>query len=99
MFKVPRQVYDVFLRDLTALADSNTTLTLSYMQFSAALNLFSQYEIHTKPFYHLINRFCNIRLLLLFQVMVSPYKLPCLRKRRQSFGIQNFIFLFQQMSV
>ena len=28
MFKVPRQVYNVFLRDLTALADSNTTLTI-----------------------------------------------------------------------
>ena len=36
-----------------------------------------QYGIHTKPSLHLINCFCKISLLLLFQVAVGPCKLAC----------------------
>ena len=45
------------VRDLTALAGSNTTLTIYYTSnVPPPLNLFlSQYGIHTKPFLHLIN--------------------------------------------
>ena len=54
-------------RDLTALANSNTTVTICYT--SSVLppsNFFlCQYGIHIKPFLHLINCLCNISLLLL----------------------------------
>ena len=55
------------VRELTALAGSNTSLSI-YYKFNVLplLNLFlSQYRIHTKPFHHLINFLCNKSLLLL----------------------------------
>ena len=67
------------VRDLNALAGSNTTLTIYYTSnVLLLLNLFlSQYGIHTKPFSYLINCLFNINLLLLFQVMVGLCKLAC----------------------
>ena len=67
------------VRDLTALAGSNTTLTVYYIHCAHTIDSFllSQYEIHTKPFLHLINSLNNINLLLLFQVKVGPCKLAC----------------------
>ena len=65
------------IRDLLALAGSNTALTSYYTSNALPpLTLFlSQYEIHTNPFLHLINCLCNISSLLLFQVTVGPYKI------------------------
>ena len=67
------------VRDLTALAGSNTTLTVYYIQFAHTIDSFplSQYEIHAKPFLHLINSLNKINLFLLFQVKVGPCKLAC----------------------
>ena len=67
------------IRNETALAGSNTALTIYYtFNVFPPLNLFlSQYGIHTKPFLNLINYLCNISLLLLFQVTVAPCKLAC----------------------
>ena len=66
------------VRDLTALTGSNTTLTIYYTSdvlLRLTLFLF-QYGIHTKPFFHLTNCFCNISSLL-FQVTVIRCKLAC----------------------
>ena len=64
------------VRDLTALAGSNTTRTIYYTSnVLPSLSLFlSQYGIHAKPFLHLINCMCNI-CSLLFQVTVGPCNL------------------------
>ena len=70
------------VRDLTALAGSNTTLTIYYTSnVLPPFTLFlSQFRIHTKLFLHLIICLCNISLLLLFQVTVGPCKFVCLFK-------------------
>lgn len=78
------------IRNLTELAGSITTLTIYWI--SSVLppqNLFlSQYGIHFKPFLHLINRWCNISLLVFFQVMIGPCNLACvLCKCRQKWAI------------
>ena len=65
------------VRNLTALAGSNTTLMI-YCTFNVSLPMIlflSQYGIHTKPLLYLINCLCSISSLLLFQVMVGPCKL------------------------
>ena len=64
------------VRDSTARAVSNTTLTIYYTSnVLPPLTLFlSQYGIHTKPF-RLINGLCNISSLV-FEVTVGPCKLP-----------------------
>ena len=69
------------VRDLTALAGSNTTLTIYYTSnVLPPFTLFlSQFRIHTKLFLHLIICLCNISLLLLFQVTVGPCKFACLK--------------------
>ena len=63
------------IKDLTALADSNTTLKISSTSnVLAPLNFFStQYGINITPFLHLINCFCNISSLLLFQMTAYRY--------------------------
>ena len=65
------------VRDLTALAGSNTTFRIYYKcNVLPPLTLFfSQYETHGKLFPHLIDCLCNTSLLLLFQVTVDPCKL------------------------
>ena len=70
------------VRYLTALVGSITALTIYYTSnVLPPLNLFlSQYGIHTKPFFHLINCLCNISLLLLFQVTVDACNLACFSK-------------------
>ena len=45
---------------LTALAGSNTILTIYISNVLPLFNLFSQYGIYTKPFLHFINCLCNI---------------------------------------
>ena len=64
------------VRDLTALAFSNTTFTIYYTyNVLPPLTLFlSQYGIHTKPFLHLISCLC---ISLLFQITLGPNKLAC----------------------
>ena len=63
------------IRDLTALAGSNTSLLIYYTSnVSSPLTLLSQYGILTMPFIHLINCLYNISSLL-FQVSVGPCKL------------------------
>ena len=64
------------IRNLTALADSSTTLTIYYLSNvlpPLTLSL-SQYGIHTNT--SLFDCLCKIR--SLFQVMVGPSKLACL---------------------
>ena len=68
------------VRNLTALVGSNATHTVYYTSNVLPLLTFfvSWYGIHTKLFLHLINCLCNISSLL-FQVMVGPCKLACLK--------------------
>ena len=62
------------VRDLAALAGSNTILTIYYKFSDLPPLILFQYGIHTKSSLHLINRLRNISLLLLFQVTVAPCK-------------------------
>ena len=70
--------------DVTALAGSNTPLTIYYTSnVLLPLTLFhSQYGIHPKTFLHLINCLCNVSSLLLSQAMIGTIKLGCYIKQR-----------------
>ena len=65
------------VRDLTALAGSNTTLTIYYTFSDLPPLILFQYGIHTKSSLHLINCLLNISLFLLFQVTEAPCKFAC----------------------
>ena len=66
------------VRDLTALAGSNTTVTICYASnvLLSLIRFLFQYGIYTKPFLHLINCLCNVSSLL-FQVTEDLYMLAC----------------------
>ena len=83
------------VKDLTALAGSNATLTIYYTSnVLPPLTLFpSPYGIHTKSFLHLIIFLCNISSFL-FQVTVGPCKLACYCWILSIFGLWDCLCKF-----
>ena len=91
LYDIVRKKSGMKNKDLTALAGSDTTLTI-YYTFNILPPLtcfFSQYGIHTKPLLHLINCLCNISLLL-FEVTVGPCKLACFS------GVDSFMWFWMK---